>query len=490
MDFQNKPACEAGMIPNCTGIESINSTIKAVAMKKKVGLIEACEMDQNRAVLQILAFLAYLEGLIRGKGPTIFELSFRSADKIGSTKQFEEASNLLFANIEKYDLLRSTPLNGDLSTKSVKRKGLATDACSPIDSHRPDKVLITSPNTRSSCVRRKIVSSREPDTEMSAPDVIDLSDSENVRPDGQADVPERVRPTVPAEDKIEEAYVKAGEWHIKRWSKKGRGPQCNGVNAPGANRPECRCWVKREGIPNSLGIACVYIHWSRIGYGGAISSAHLYYCPNNICFRGKERKGIERLPSRPQFLPVAIGTSLTDAEISHFREIGLINIQRDNTTETNPFDLRIDVNLFTERVDLQDPSRRLPSRNGKLSRQRTGLTSQNLKRIASANQESMSLICEKTVTLGNRWGMQYQIRTHEENEALKSSYWVQICCFPCCSCDDFFKSHSHKRPYLTCKHLYWVYKNVFGLDLLQSSVVNQPVLSIGEIQTLISGRVI
>src|SRR5450759_5687996 len=78
---------EAGMMPNCTGSESIHGSMKASAMKKKVGLVEACQIDQNRAIGQIAAFTAYLEGRHRGKGPTIFELAFRSADAIGSMKR-------------------------------------------------------------------------------------------------------------------------------------------------------------------------------------------------------------------------------------------------------------------------------------------------------------------------------------------------------------------------------------------------------------------
>src|SRR5450759_3755856 len=113
------------MMPNRTGSESMHGSMKASAMKKKVGLVEACQINQNRAVGQIAAYTAYLEGRHRGKGPTIFELAFRSADVIGSTKAFEDASNLLLSNTAKYDLERTEGLNGYLKTKSQKRKGHA-----------------------------------------------------------------------------------------------------------------------------------------------------------------------------------------------------------------------------------------------------------------------------------------------------------------------------------------------------------------------------
>lgn len=94
-------------------------------MQKKVGLIEACVSDQSRALDQVAAYTTYIEGLYRGRGPTIFEISYRHANMVGSPKDFVNASNVVLTQTQKYDLLRTEPLNGDIRTKS-EEEGPAT----------------------------------------------------------------------------------------------------------------------------------------------------------------------------------------------------------------------------------------------------------------------------------------------------------------------------------------------------------------------------
>lgn len=147
--FQDKSFAKGALIPNCTGSKSVHAVMKAWSMKKKIRLFEACEMDQNRAIAQVGAYTTYRKGLARGKGPTIFELAFRNADQVGSPKLFEDATNMFSSNAAEFNLERTTPLNGDLITKLLKRRGHATSRVSPQDSHRHDRIQITSPNTKS-----------------------------------------------------------------------------------------------------------------------------------------------------------------------------------------------------------------------------------------------------------------------------------------------------------------------------------------------------
>lgn len=125
-------------------------------------------------------FTAYRRGLTRGKGPTIFELAFRSADLAGSPKLFEDATNMFLSNVAAFDLERTTPLNGDLITKLLKRKGHATGKVSPQDSYRHDRILITSPNTRS--VKRKnlnqTIFARMPTKENQDVPIVNLSEDD------------------------------------------------------------------------------------------------------------------------------------------------------------------------------------------------------------------------------------------------------------------------------------------------------------------------
>jgi hypothetical protein len=51
--LQNLIDCKFALMPN---------TIRAKSLQKKVDLLEACKMDQNRAVAQIAAYALYLDG--------------------------------------------------------------------------------------------------------------------------------------------------------------------------------------------------------------------------------------------------------------------------------------------------------------------------------------------------------------------------------------------------------------------------------------------
>jgi hypothetical protein len=98
--------------------------MKKYQMGKKVGLLEACKMDMNWAVSQIAAYTLYLNGVHRGKGPTLFALAFRSADISGFSAKFIDATNL-WIGFKDY-LSHTGPLTGDVRTKSHKQKGNAS----------------------------------------------------------------------------------------------------------------------------------------------------------------------------------------------------------------------------------------------------------------------------------------------------------------------------------------------------------------------------
>lgn len=148
--MQSADAIDAAKMPNCTGSESVHASMRAFQAKKKISLLEACTVDSNRAAFQVAAYIGFESGVSRGTGPTIFELAFRHADMAGSVAAHEKATNLVMASNGRFDLLRSEPLHGDLETRSVRRKGVASGLISEEDSHRHDTVLITSPTRQAS----------------------------------------------------------------------------------------------------------------------------------------------------------------------------------------------------------------------------------------------------------------------------------------------------------------------------------------------------
>ncbi|KAL3677307.1 hypothetical protein R1sor_027255 [Riccia sorocarpa] len=77
-----------------------------------------------------------------GNGPSLFELQLRAAARLGTTDAFEKAFD--FA-IRRTAPLANIPhiISGDINTTSRKRKGPATSTIHPTDTHRHDRVAVT-----------------------------------------------------------------------------------------------------------------------------------------------------------------------------------------------------------------------------------------------------------------------------------------------------------------------------------------------------------
>ncbi|KAL3688100.1 hypothetical protein R1sor_014409 [Riccia sorocarpa] len=77
-----------------------------------------------------------------GNGPSLFELHLRAAARLGTTDAFEKAFD--FA-IRRTAPLANIPhiITGDINTTSRKRKGQATSTIHPTDTHRHDRVAVT-----------------------------------------------------------------------------------------------------------------------------------------------------------------------------------------------------------------------------------------------------------------------------------------------------------------------------------------------------------
>ena len=480
-------------MPNTTGAESVHSAIQKCHTKKKVDLIEACEVDQNRAVAQIAAYTSYVNGVHRGKGPTLFELAFRSADTVGTPKKFVDATNLWVASSPQYDLGRTEPLPGDVRTTSRKRKGKASANITPEDSHRHDTVLITSPNTRAFSRRNlhatQFQSLPSDHGTRSGCDTAEIPSTPLFRP------ATRSRPApnsaAPARDyqPVPEFQVPLGTWHLRRTtSGRHRGPQCNATCSNRSSRPDCRNFIKQVGyqIDGKSGVVAVAIEGH---YRAPQYKITLWFCPNNVCHRSCPRFGISTLPAVPTTLRVQQGTDLTGAEIEFLSSQGLQFVGHPRIADLPLQDgssLRIDVNTYPERIDITNPTLRIPFRNSVRVRQRNSYTAKHLERMERAEREDMTVVSIQTVMEGNAYGKRLCIRTHEREDNIQTKeYWVQICCFPTCSCDDYWKHHWYKHRYLPCKHQYWVFKNVFRLNIQENLLVLQPVWTVAELNDVL-----
>jgi hypothetical protein len=214
----------------------------------------------------------------------------------------------------------------------------------------------------------------------------------------------------------------------------------------------------------------------------------LWFCPNNLRHRGCARNCVSRLTLVPGVLQVQAGTNITPAKADYLERKGLDFVGQTSVplvTRDSSF-LRINLEDYLEPIDIANLSARPLFCNQKRIRQRNAITNEHLKRIERAELQEMRVISDCTITQGNAFGRLLCIWSHENEGSLQTKeYWVQICCFPTCSCDDFSQHHWYKQSFLLCKHLYWVYKNIFCLEICTNLLLIQPVWTVGELKKVL-----
>ncbi|KAL3680472.1 hypothetical protein R1sor_023428 [Riccia sorocarpa] len=79
--------------------------------------------------------------------PFVVRTNLRVADRLGTTEAFEKAFDIA---VRMTNPLRNIPhsVHGDINTTTYKRKGHATSTIRPGDTHRHDRVAVTSQVTR------------------------------------------------------------------------------------------------------------------------------------------------------------------------------------------------------------------------------------------------------------------------------------------------------------------------------------------------------
>lgn len=69
------------------------------------------------------------------------------------------------------------------------------------------------------------------------------------------------------------------------------------------------------------------------------------------------------------------------------------------------------------------------------------------------------------------------IKIETENSILRGEiYNVDIAKKLACSCHDFMDRVTEGKPFLACKHMYYVYICGFGMDANVNMYINQPLL--------------
>ncbi|KAL3686620.1 hypothetical protein R1sor_009194 [Riccia sorocarpa] len=459
-----------------------------------------------------------------GTGPSLFELYLRAADRLGTPDAFEKAFDSAVRQTEPLKDMHAT-INGDLATKTQKRKTPVTNTIHVEDTHKHDRIAVTAQ------VQRRVRSHLEfdiDDTDPTTPgnfeagqstaqgrtgtdpaDITTISTSSDIfTPDIEDNVVNNSQPIVteegeqdpnpvPTVDFVEPISETKSEVEIightrqqARQSTEDDGePDVVIIRVTPRSRPPTRQFprpaepvphpiqIRREGEVTQFGLPVQeqnvdrrFWHPSRINPAGnpACNAAMTGRgAPRSVCKTKIKIAGLT-MPPVPEVMPVITGTNLSQAEVDFLGAKGFVLVHRLPQAVPNIVgrpsivDIRINVDIYPQKVQTVPLDFGYNARGTKGCRRKPTPSTECNKRVQSALTSMMMLNGTWDIHEGNGCGKMFRVSTHLHADV--RNYIVQICCFPTCSCQDFFERETLRKTYCPCKHLYWVYFKVLGLS--------------------------
>ena len=108
---------------------------------------------------------------------------------------------------------------------------------------------------------------------------------------------------------------------------------------------------------------------------------------------------------------------------------------------------------------------------------RSGVSKEANKRLEAATKLSAVFIEE--LTIAHNRHVVFKIYTQD-------NYDVHVKDEPFCTCPNFQRRETEKKPYLACKHMYFVYTQILGLDHNEHMIMHQPTLTDRDISFILS----
>ncbi|KAL3683469.1 hypothetical protein R1sor_001491 [Riccia sorocarpa] len=286
---------------------------------------------------------------------------------------------------------------------------------------------------------------------------------------------------------VTEREVNMNNWHMSRTTTTGSRPACF-TATPGRSTPcaLCKTKIRHAGlVRHGVGVVAP----SFIGkhkYMAIERDYRYWFCPNGRCHKGPRANSCKtQMPMVPDIMPVQRGTHLTQEEVDFLTKNGFTLVQRPdanmNQRDTFPTEaeIKVLVEAYPEEVHSHARNFRFKTSGGRRCRQKTTPSTSCLKRLERARSSQMRLI--------QTWEVPTVTGTANfssgENPSDQRHYIVRVCCFPSCSCKDFWEREVRLQTYVACKHIYWVFLNVFGL-LPSADKIHQPVLTLEEVDVL------
>lgn len=418
------------------------SWLAGEGFRRKISLYDACTTNMANVILQSTKAVSYSQGKHIGKGPSLENLkewiATRPTQVVRTVNEATEGTPLYKA---------PTPLTGDKETSRHKRKSTTVVDIEDGATHRRPEYNAHSRDRKSTGRPRKI-NFKNLDGVKTPPRTM-----KDTPPMTMDDTPRRAMQDTPQKESrkhsVIERKINEAMWAIRRTTV-GSKLTCSGTPRGGR-----RCGQHIAG--SSKGVPVPSFEGYRKHPRGLLRQ-WMWFCPDHVLHCYVVDKQIDPKPcSPPKIWPVNIGTNLQDEEVQSLLEGGYEVEQQQIDGPNPPSNVTVNNN--------NPPSASCASsgimQNGIRVKYRTSISEEAEKKITLALQLNAKIIGE-TCRIEHRHEI-FKVESRGDNDHMEI-YDVHIKDEPSCTCPDFAEREVKKRPYLACKHLYFVFLRVLGLS--------------------------
>lgn len=378
--------------------------------------------------IQCAKRLGFLTGRFIGSGPNMENYLARAQSQASpSPAAVAHTIQGLVAGTAMYE---EPIIHGDKETVQCKRRTREGN----VSSHRPEYAMLSKERKPRGRPRKiSFVEQEREETVISSDDIqSDQPMEEDIRsPDGQA------------AENVLESIVDRKMWALRRMP-----THCSRKCFGMVGRKKCSNVMQSR----STGLVAPCF-WSERTFKGKTLSQWMWFCSHDVEHTKVVSKQVIQSPTPPIVWEVAEGTSITRQELAALAQAGFFIRTKANIEVTPDRTVRHDMGSASS-------SRR--------KKWRHGISKDAYKRIEAANSMEGTFLQEKTVSHGQH------VVFHIQSEHL---YEVHIKADPTCTCPDFQKRQTLQKPFLACKHMYFVYLHVLGLQEKEHLIIHQPMLS-------------
>lgn len=235
-------------------------------------------------------------------------------------------------------------------------------------------------------------------------------------------------------------------------------------------KTKCNAYIQSS----SVGVVAPSFYSERRHPGpGGPKPQFMWFCPSDVSHTWHVDHNIIYHPEFVGKWKVELGTNITSVEIQ-----GLLNAGFDLQMQTTS--VVLGESSKTPTAEKSTIEEGIPDvAKSRSTKWRHGVSKEAEKRITNA-ENMTAIVIEESVMEPLKHSI-FQVST--ENEDV---YFVHLKAQPWCSCPDFMKREVASKPYIACKHLYFVFIRVLGLDKNKDMIIHQPTISSLEISKILS----